>query len=444
MQAYLDGQLPDDLQQKVKAFLQENPFEAEAMEGLTASSANLSEDLEELEARVQKRIPSTSSTSLGSWWRVAAAVLLLALSGVLVYYFLPDNSESPGLAVEQETIAEETVPNEEVSGLGATENPVGVASGDELYQQDPAASEGEENKISANARRDNSQSLSDSQPEEQEEPLAVIEPPRELQEVALADDMEDGGQLADADEELSRARSSAPQKLSPKSKKIADGYVNKLDSVQIPYDFQVVVGKVISSQTGSPLAGAQINVKGTDINTLSDQNGFFHLEAPLDASTLISSNIGFDTREVTIREQAQIDVVLDEQAPQLEEVAPAGAAVKNEARQKRLEVDEARFAESIPPLPTAQPPANLETYLQNNTTYPQRAAELGIEGQVILAFKVLANGTLTDFQIVQKLGFGCDEEAVKVLQNGPAWIPFQTQGRNVTSQAQYPVNFPSQ
>ena len=443
MQAYVEGRLPQDLQAKVKDYLQENPFEAEAIEGMAAVEGDLSKDLHDLEARLRQRVQKPESSKWGNWWRVAAAVLLLAMSGVLVYYFLPDSSQSPGLAVDQEIIIEEEAPAEDESGLGATEDPSAIASGDELYQQAPGREDSEGSETPTPSSQDRSQPLAESK--SPEEPVVTLEPTTELQEAVLADDMEDGEQLADANEELSRARSSAPQKLSSKSKKISDGYVNKLDSIQIPYDFQVVVGKVISSQTGSPLAGAQINVKGTDINTLSDQNGFFHLEAPLDARTLISSNMGFDTREVTIHEQAQIDVVLDEQVSQLEEVAPAGAAVKNEARQKRLEADEdLSFAKAVTKLPSAQPPANLETYLQNNTSYPQRAAELGIEGQVILAFKVLADGTLTDFQIVQKLGFGCDEEAVKVLQDGPAWIPFQTQGRNVTSQAQYPVNFPAQ
>ncbi len=53
--------------------------------------------------------------------------------------------------------------------------------------------------------------------------------------------------------------------------------------------------------------------------------------------------------------------------------------------------------------------------------YPTAARENGIEGTVIVQFFVEKNGRVADCQIVQGPGYGCDEEAVRLIQTGPKW-----------------------
>ena len=48
-----------------------------------------------------------------------------------------------------------------------------------------------------------------------------------------------------------------------------------------------VTGHVITSETMQPLAGVQVVVKGTNIGTLTDDQGNFSLQVPVDATTLV-------------------------------------------------------------------------------------------------------------------------------------------------------------
>jgi TonB family protein len=66
---------------------------------------------------------------------------------------------------------------------------------------------------------------------------------------------------------------------------------------------------------------------------------------------------------------------------------------------------------------------NYKKYLKENTIYPSAAIENKIEGVILLEFIVDSNGNLKDFRIARGLGFGLDEEAIRLVKNGPKWHP---------------------
>jgi periplasmic protein TonB len=80
-------------------------------------------------------------------------------------------------------------------------------------------------------------------------------------------------------------------------------------------------------------------------------------------------------------------------------------------------------------------------FISNNLKYPQRAIISGIEGKVFVQFVVEKDGSLTDIQVIRGIGFGCDEEAVRVLSNAPKWIPGKQRGRPVRVKMILPIHF---
>ena len=82
-------------------------------------------------------------------------------------------------------------------------------------------------------------------------------------------------------------------------------------------------------------------------------------------------------------------------------------------------------------------------YIASYLQYPELAVENGVEGTVIVAFVVEKDGRLNDIKIEQGLGYGCDEEVIKVITNMPKWIPGQVNGKNVRSRMRLPVSFRS-
>lgn len=65
----------------------------------------------------------------------------------------------------------------------------------------------------------------------------------------------------------------------------------------------------------------------------------------------------------------------------------------------------------------------LEVYLARNKQTPYPAKSKNITGDVLLRFLVNTNGSLSDIRIVKGLGYGCDEEAFRLVKNMPLWKP---------------------
>lgn len=80
-------------------------------------------------------------------------------------------------------------------------------------------------------------------------------------------------------------------------------------------------------------------------------------------------------------------------------------------------------------------------FLGHNIRYPERARVKHTQGRVILSFIVEKDGSLTDIKVVQSVGDGVDEEAVRVLKLSPRWTPGTQGGNPVRVKYSMPVGF---
>lgn len=90
----------------------------------------------------------------------------------------------------------------------------------------------------------------------------------------------------------------------------------------------VKITGTIVDETNFPLPGVSVIVRGTTTGTVTDVNGTFSLEVPLN-STIMVSFIGFGSQEFTIAgDQTVFNVVLTEETENLEEVVVVGYGVQ--------------------------------------------------------------------------------------------------------------------
>lgn len=80
-------------------------------------------------------------------------------------------------------------------------------------------------------------------------------------------------------------------------------------------------------------------------------------------------------------------------------------------------------------------------YLAGNLKYPAQARQMGIEGTVILVFIINSDGSISNVEVLRGIGGGCDEEAMRVVQNSPDWKPAEQRGRVVNSRMRLPIRF---
>ena len=80
-------------------------------------------------------------------------------------------------------------------------------------------------------------------------------------------------------------------------------------------------------------------------------------------------------------------------------------------------------------------------YIYKNIKYPAIARENGVEGTVVITFVVEKDGTITDAQVARDIGAQCGQEALRVFNQMPSWIPGKQRGRSVRVQFNLPVKF---
>lgn len=79
----------------------------------------------------------------------------------------------------------------------------------------------------------------------------------------------------------------------------------------------------------------------------------------------------------------------------------------------------------------------LGLYLQ----YPESARSQNVTGVVKVQFTINENGSTSDFKIVQGLGYGCDEEAIRALKCLPDWVPGYQHGVPIKTTMILPITF---
>ena len=80
-------------------------------------------------------------------------------------------------------------------------------------------------------------------------------------------------------------------------------------------------------------------------------------------------------------------------------------------------------------------------HLSENLTYPTTARMKGIQGTVLVSFIVNTDGTIEGIELVQGIGGGCDEEAIRIIKSSPAWTPGMIKGKAVRTRMKIPLSF---
>lgn len=118
-------------------------------------------------------------------------------------------------------------------------------------------------------------------------------------------------------------------------------------------------------------------------------------------------------------------------------------AVRSPRMTGKMEEDKSgiyNYTEVLPMYPGGE--KSLADFVQNHITYPQDAIDNGVEGTVNVTFAVDENGKVYSPTIKgDRLGYGLDEEAMRVIDQMPKWTPGRIKGKNVKTYYDLPITF---
>ncbi|QCR21455.1 carboxypeptidase-like regulatory domain-containing protein [Pontibacter sp. SGAir0037] len=192
--------------------------------------------------------------------------------------------------------------------------------------------------------------------------------------------------------------------------------------------FRQLTGKVMSSN-GEALPGVAVTVKGAATGASTDANGNYSLLLPQDKETLLLqfSYIGFERQEVKVDSAiVAVNVNLTEDTRSLQEV------VVVELDKRR----EPKLGKATAPQPAAGMRA-YQQYIQENLKYPSGSTA----GLVVVAFTVQEDGKLSNFRLTKGLTQASNAEAIRLLQEGPAWTPARQNGKPIAQEVKVRIRF---
>ena len=133
---------------------------------------------------------------------------------------------------------------------------------------------------------------------------------------------------------------------------------------------------------------------------------------------------------------------INKEGAETEEVAAAPPPVE---APKPAEIEQPRedeiftTVEQQPEFPGGQ--REMYAFIGKNLKYPSQAQRANVSGRVFAKFVVERDGRIGDVQILKGIGFGCDEEAQRVIKSMPKWNPGKQNGRSVRVFFTMPINF---
>ena len=177
---------------------------------------------------------------------------------------------------------------------------------------------------------------------------------------------------------------------------------------------------ILVDETGQPLIGASVVVKGGKERTITDKKGAFSLEVPANA-ILRCSYQGRESQEVLAADMTN----------------NTHLSLSSKSREMNEQVF--TVVEKMPSFPGGD--AELLKYIATNIKYPHESQDNGEQGRVICSFIVGRDGSVNNPEVLRGVTPLLNEEAVRVINTMPRWNPGMQRGKAVAVKYTVPITF---
>lgn len=398
IQGYLEGRVTGKAAHRIERMLLQDSFAQEAMEGFEEMGL---EDIGEDLAKLQHRLSAGRKRQSGLVWRIAAVVALFIVGSAILWLLLDREEGSSQISMNDPGIeSNEMGPDRKEQALPPE---VQVATKPVPFKALPAVTEQRE-QLTEQAKKEIS-------PLPEEPDLVDYE--------ALAE--------GSMDEEKTMEELIADQKP-----QVAEGLAMAQSRAMAPghgaLNGNVVKGRV-TDQFDTPLPGVKVEIRDFPYGVITDDSGRYSIELVDPKAVLRYSHSGYEPAELGVPDHGHLDVELETEAQALAE-----------------EVYTYEVPSDIGYI-SAEPSVGAkayQVYLINELNYPREALARGVKGRVILRVTISGQGEIGPIEVRRGLGHGCDEEAIKLVKEGPKWKPAIKDGKPVESQVKVRVDFGEQ
>jgi hypothetical protein len=423
IQKYHEGKLSNSERHALEKAALEDPFLADALEGYLVAGPGLQSDLADLRNRLankfddQKMAPVIGGNR-NKWLRAAAVFVLIAGAATLTYKFGFDNKKTA--IANTEKVAPDTAQSIPLNAESTHTDSV-IANGNAMHQ-DTVRIVNDQVFVKTN-KPSRVVTLTD-EDFKATEPAApqgrVEEAAKEKQATALNYQSRKVMDSLIAGEEF-RARQSTDMSA---AKKRAD--------MEYYRNAKTFRGRVTdNNNNGLPFANVT-NLRD-NVGTYTDARGNFVLTSTDSVLNVQIRSNGFTNNNLQLRANAAPGDVASNRIVLQEDRSIASTIISHQ------KINAARrSANNTMVLETEPEPEdgweNYDSYLNNNVNMPEgMVAKQTSTGSVDVSFEVNKDGEPVNFKIEKSLCTKCDQEAIRLIKQGPKWKQKATSGRTTVT-----------
>lgn len=411
---YHNGELSSREMYELERQAQDDPMLMDIIMGVEFSDKEqVSQDLSDIKKRITQRVSENTIKQMPVWrkWVVAASVLfLLSIGALLMINQQPANKE-----IASTTLPEPSSPVTQDSGTDAD------VADKTSKQASPTPSATQTDRL-ANVITKKKQPAEDivtqseqSDISDEKSTLAAVQPKSPGVRVHISESLAKDSTLV--------LRGLSDDKLAVNSPKeeLSTALAGKVAGVRIrgmasnSMVNNVISGQVMDKSTNLPLEGAILKIKNTDLTAVTDSAGQFQLLSSGSNPQVEVRAIGYETQQVPSNQLANNQVKLSPAHAGLEEVVVTDYASKKKSV-KQVTGPEGGWKA-------------FEKYIKKET----RRIGTSAKGKVELSFIIDPNGKPSHIQVISGIDKVTDQQAVRMLENGPKWKTGEDQQKNNTT-----------
>ncbi len=371
---YIQGLRKGKEAHRIEREAMDDPFLSDALEGFDQVKDDHVRHVEELQKSVSARNQALRSHRLRNW-SIAACLLTAALGGsYLLWIKAPDMIPADTIMLTQETIRQDSLPPDTLPAIRPTE-----------------VKPKTERPVVAMHRTEEKMKTSQPVAEEQTGNLRMLEDHISAPETIAKADIAEA-----AHAETKVAETKAVAALAFKAPDVA------------------IRGQVTDRESGEPLVGATVIAKGTTQSTVTDMDGRFVLDVK--GKELIVNYIGYDPVMLKPDTTNNLLIAMNPDHKALSEVV----VVAYGTHKKSTKESSPTRKEMKSPEPGTGWKA-FRKYIKENLKRPAEGACKDSKGKVILHFDIDLNGRPANIIVTQSLCPAADQEAIRLVQEGPQW-----------------------
>ena len=422
IEKYWKGQLSASEMHAMEKAALDDPFLAEAIEGYQPAAMEgrpFTAEMEELEQRLVNRVPLTKVVPIrnNNWWKIAA-VVFLAVAGVWLYTAQNSHRIEKDIADNSKEKSQKSK-SQDRDTLPSLHSPVALSdSGKDVAINDFKNSNNNKTKpgtVTNSVEKRSAQLISS------ERVTNNLHKALAGKTAGLRTDKENApvhDELAKniiTKKAASNASPSAFDNTSNRAKVKEDENKALENSTSLVNTFK---GLVLDS-LNRPVEFATVKIPGQQLGSVTNKQGYFSLKSADTTLSVSVASVGFKPANVTLKTNDALPnrIILQPQNNALNEVVVNGLGTF----MKKKDLKGAVKSLSVKVLET-EPTVSWKEYneyLEKNKRVTDDNKD--IHGEVVVSFDVLEKGRMRKFKIQKSLNEDLDEEAIRLISEGPAW-----------------------